>query len=96
MLKTKRPPKLLSINMLQKEAYRRYGYTPEKTLSVAESLYNSRKCLSHPRTPSRVMGDNNADFFLRKFDLLRAEYTELSAYSTAASSRRRTGTYSTQ
>ncbi len=77
--KTERPPKLLNISALQKEAYKQYGYTPEKTLSIAESLYNSLKCLSYPRTPSRVMGDNNADFFLQKFDLLRTEYSKLSA-----------------
>lgn len=80
VLKTERPPKLLNINALQKEAYRRYGYSPEKALSIAESLYNSLKCLSYPRTPSRVMGDNNAELFLQKFDLLRTEHTQLSAH----------------
>ena len=80
ILRTERPPRLLNINALQKEAYRRHGYTPEKTLSIAESLYNSLKCLSYPRTPSRVMGDNNADLFLQKFDQLSADYPELSAH----------------
>ena len=79
VLKTEKPPKLLNINALQKEAYKRHGYTPEKTLSVAESLYNMHKCLSYPRTPSRVMGDNNAGLFLQKFDLLKSKYPELSA-----------------
>lgn len=79
VLKTEKPPKLLNINALQKEAYRRYGYSPEKTLEIAESLYNSHKCLSYPRTPSRVMGDNNAELFLQKFDLLKSKYPELSA-----------------
>lgn len=78
-LKTERPPKLLNINALQKEAYKQHGYTPERTLSIAESLYNSLKCLSYPRTPSRVMGDNNAGLFLQKFDQLRTEYPEFSA-----------------
>lgn len=78
VLKTERPPKLLNINALQKEAYKRYGYTPEKTLFITENLYNTYKCLSYPRTSSRVMGDNNTDFFLQKFDLLRAKYSELS------------------
>lgn len=80
VLRTERPPKLLNINALQKEAYGRHGYTPEKTLSITESLYNSLKCLSYPRTPSRVMGDNNADLFLQKFDLLSTDYAEFSAH----------------
>ncbi len=76
--KTEKPPKLLNINALQKEAYKRLGYTPEKTLQIAESLYNTHKCLSYPRTPSRVMGDNNVELFLQKFASLSSAYPELS------------------
>lgn len=69
VLKTSKPEKLLNINALEKEAYKRFGYSPEETLNIAEELYNEHKCLSYPRTPSRVMGDSNAELFKEKFDL---------------------------
>lgn len=72
--KTNKPEKLLNINALQKEAYKRFGYSPEKTLSIAQSLYETHKCLSYPRTASRVMGDDNVELIKAKFELLRPYY----------------------
>ena len=69
--KRKKPEKLLNITGLQKKAFKKFGYKPEETLSLAQSLYEAHKCLSYPRTPSRVMGDNNVGLFLEKFDLLK-------------------------
>jgi DNA topoisomerase-3 len=66
-----KPPKLLNITALQKEAYKRHGYKPEETLNAAQALYETHKCLSYPRTPSRVMGDHNAELFREKFELLK-------------------------
>ena len=74
------PPKLLNITGLQKEAFKRFGYKPEETLTIAQSLYENHKCLSYPRTPSRVMGDNNVDLFMDKFKLL-APNSSLSSLS---------------
>jgi len=75
-----KPPKLLNITALQKEAFRRHGFKPEETLDVAQALYETHKCLSYPRTPSRVMGDNNADLFLEKFNVLRLD-SSISCFS---------------
>jgi DNA topoisomerase-3 len=77
--KAGKPEKLLNITGLQKAAYKQFGYSPEKTLELAQSLYETHKCLSYPRTPSRVMGDNNADLFREKFELLKKAYPEYSA-----------------
>jgi DNA topoisomerase-3 len=71
-----RPDKLLNITGLQKTAYKLYGYSPDKTLDLAQSLYEKHKCLSYPRTPSRVMGDQNVQFFRDKFALLSRNYPE--------------------
>jgi DNA topoisomerase-3 len=76
--KTLKPGKLLNITGLQKAAFKRFGYSPDKTLETAQSLYEKRKCLSYPRTPSRVMGDNNAELFREKFDLLKDAFPHLS------------------
>lgn len=59
--KRERPPKLFNINELQREAYRVYGYEPQKTAEIAQRLYEVRKTLSYPRTPSRVMGEENIE-----------------------------------
>lgn len=79
-LKTSKPEKLLNINALEKEAYKRFGYSPEETLNIAEELYNEHKCLSYPRTPSRVMGNSNAELFREKFELLKSIYPEISGF----------------
>jgi DNA topoisomerase-3 len=65
-----KPEKLLNITGLQKKAFKLHGYTPEKTLEIAQVLYEKYKCLSYPRTPSRVMGDGNVELFREKFGLL--------------------------
>jgi DNA topoisomerase-3 len=72
----KKPEKLLNITALQKKAFKLYGYTPEQTLEIAQTLYEKHKCLSYPRTPSRVMGDGNVDLFREKFRLLSARYPD--------------------
>jgi DNA topoisomerase-3 len=77
--KHEKPPKLLNITALQKEAFKRLGCMPEETLNLAQALYETHKCLSYPRTPSRVMGDNNVDLFREKFELLKTA-SPLSAF----------------
>jgi len=57
--KTVQPPQLFNLTALQKEAHKQYSYSPEQTLEIAQSLYEKHKCLSYPRTPSCVMGDEN-------------------------------------
>lgn len=47
------PPKLFNLGDLQVAASKALGFTAEKTLKIAQSLYESHKCLSYPRTNSR-------------------------------------------
>ena len=49
------PPLLYNLAALQKAMGSRYGYPPEKTLSLAQSLYEKHKMISYPRTDSRVI-----------------------------------------
>jgi DNA topoisomerase-3 len=72
-----KPEKLPNITGLQKKAFKLHGYTPEKTLEIAQVLYEKHKCLSYPRTPSRVMGDQNVELFREKYRLLSARYPML-------------------
>ncbi len=46
------PPLLYNLTDLQKDANRRFGFTAQKTLQVAQSLYEQRKLITYPRTDS--------------------------------------------
>lgn len=55
------PPLLYSLNDLQKDAFRIYSIKPDETLETVQSLYETHKCVSYPRTPSNVMGSKNVE-----------------------------------
>lgn len=72
--KTLNPPKLLSLTELQKIAAKDFDYSSSKTLEIAQKLYEEYKCLSYPRTPSSVMGDDDVALFKEKFELLKNDF----------------------
>lgn len=51
------PPFLFNLNDLQKEGNRRYGFTAQQVLDVAQSLYEKHKLLTYPRTDSRHLSN---------------------------------------
>lgn len=51
--KTTQAQSLFDLLTLQKDANRRFGYTAQETLDLAQSLYEEYKLLSYPRTESR-------------------------------------------
>lgn len=55
--KTKAPP-LFDLLTLQKEANKRFGYTAQETLDIAQSLYEQYKLISYPRTESRHLASD--------------------------------------
>ncbi len=59
--KNEPPPLLFSLTELQREANKKFGFTAKKTLGIAQELYEKKKCLSYPRTESRVLGTKNVD-----------------------------------
>lgn len=50
--------RLYDLTTLQREANRKYGYSAEKTLSLAQALYERHKLLTYPRTDSRYLPDD--------------------------------------
>lgn len=68
--KVENVPQLFNITGLQKYCSNKYHLTPDETLTIAQELYEKYKCLSYPRTPSTVLGDDNVDLFKEKFKLL--------------------------
>ncbi|MCQ2601106.1 MAG: DNA topoisomerase [Treponema sp.] len=68
--KTENVPQLFNITGLQKYCSNKFHLTPDETLKIAQSLYETHKCLSYPRTPSVVLGDDNVELFRQKYELL--------------------------
>ena len=58
--KTEEPPLLYDLTTLQKDANIRYGFTAEKTLAIAQKLYEA-KAITYPRTSSRYIPDDVYD-----------------------------------
>ena len=57
------PPKLYDLTELQKICNKKYGFSAKKTLEIAQKLYETKKVLSYPRTPSRCLSETDYDFF---------------------------------
>ena len=72
-------PQLYNLNAVQKETFKLYGFSADKTLKVIQSLYEEHKCVSYPRTPSRVMGSDNVELCKKIWRELSAAHTEMSA-----------------
>lgn len=49
------PPLLYDLTEMQREMNRRYGFTAQKTLSLAQELYEKDKAITYPRTDSRFL-----------------------------------------
>ena len=53
--KYEQPPQLYDLTSLQRDANRLLGFTADKTLKLAQSLYETHKALTYPRTDSRYL-----------------------------------------
>ena len=49
------PPAAYDLTELQRDANRRYAYTAKETLAIMQSLYETHKVLTYPRTDSRYI-----------------------------------------
>jgi DNA topoisomerase-3 len=52
---TEKPPLLYDLTELQRNANAKFGFTAERTLRAAQSLYEGRKLITYPRTSSRYL-----------------------------------------
>ena len=73
------PPLLYDLTSLQKEANSKLGFSADKTLSIAQSLYE-KKVLSYPRTGSRFISDDVFDEIPSRIALLE-QYPAFAAYA---------------
>lgn len=64
------PPLLYDLTALQKEANGKLGFSADKTLTLAQSLYEKHKVLSYPRTGSRYISEDVFDEIPSRIALL--------------------------
>ena len=76
------PPLLYDLTALQKEANGRCGFSADKTLSVAQSLYE-KKVLSYPRTGSRYLSEDVFDEIPDRIALLE-RYPAFAAHAAVS------------
>jgi DNA topoisomerase-3 len=57
-IRTVRPPPLYDLTNLQRDANRRFGLTAAQVLEHAQSLYETHKLISYPRTESRHISED--------------------------------------
>ncbi|MEL7239656.1 MAG: DNA topoisomerase, partial [Planctomycetota bacterium] len=55
---TESPPQLFDLTTLQRTANRRYGFSAERTLQIAQALYEKYKLITYPRTSSRYLSSD--------------------------------------
>ena len=52
---TEKPPLLYDLTSLQRRANQRYGFTADRTLQIAQDLYEKHKLITYPRTDARYL-----------------------------------------
>ncbi len=52
------PPMLYDLTELQKDANKKYRFSPKETLNIMQRLYENHKVLTYPRTDSRYLTDD--------------------------------------
>lgn len=73
------PQGLYSLTELQRQANIQFGFSATKTLEIAQALYEKYKCLSYPRTDSKVMASSSLDLvksLVYKFKEIYPEHFE--------------------
>ncbi|MFY2556110.1 DNA topoisomerase 3 [Corallococcus terminator] len=78
------PPLLYDLTELQRHANRLYGFSAQRTLEVAQALYEKHKLLSYPRTASRHLSQTVADTLPEVVSTVRGPYEEDLAPGTGA------------
>ena len=68
------PPLLYDLTELQRHANRLYGFSAQKTLDLAQALYERHKLISYPRTDSRHLSADVARTLPRIVRAIAAPY----------------------
>ena len=77
---SERAPLLYDLTTLQRESNRRYSFSARRTLQAAQSLYESKKAITYPRTSSRFLSGD----LVPQLKPTAATLAPISEYSAAA------------
>lgn len=67
------PPLLYDLTELQRDGNKKFGYSAQTVLSIAQSLYEKRKMVTYPRTDSRYLTDDMKGVVKTTLNKLRIE-----------------------
>ena len=76
MRKKDLPPQLYDLTSLQRDANRMLGFTADKTLKIAQSLYETHKALTYPRTDSRYLPPDMIPRVVQTMKILPENYQQ--------------------
>ncbi len=76
------PPPLYDLTELQRHANRLYGFSAQKTLDVAQALYERHKLLSYPRTDCRHLSHTVAQGLPQVIQAISPQYAGVLAPGT--------------
>ncbi len=68
------PPQLYDLTSLQRDANRLLGFSAQKTLKAAQSLYETKKAITYPRTDSRYISKDLIPQVYKTMELLPQPY----------------------
>lgn len=77
-------PQLYDITELQRDANRKYGYSPALTLACAQCLYESHKVTSYPRTDSRYITSDLKPYMAERVRMVSTVQNAGEAYKKCA------------
>jgi DNA topoisomerase III len=78
------PQKLYDLTDLQRHANRLFGYSAQKTLDIAQALYEQKKLISYPRTDSRHLSQSVAAGLPAIVDAIKGPYLSQLAPGTGS------------
>ena len=76
------PPLLYDLTDLQRHANRLYGFSAQKTLDLAQTLYEQHKLISYPRTDSRHLSTDIAETLPKIVSVISGSYQQQLAPGT--------------
>jgi DNA topoisomerase-3 len=76
------PPLLYDLTELQRHANRLFAFSAQKTLDLAQALYERHKLISYPRTDSRHLSADVAKTLPRIVEAIQSPYKDLLAPGT--------------
>ncbi|MFA8440089.1 DNA topoisomerase [Pueribacillus sp. YX66] len=69
-------PLLFNLTDLTNLANQRFGFKAKQTLKLAQSLYETHKCITYPRTSNRYITENEVPLMLKSHQALKGQFTQ--------------------